>query len=44
MKLVTALWRSSHVSLGTTRQGADASWLTDEHSVAGLPADQHATV
>jgi hypothetical protein len=44
MKLVTAFWRNSHVPLGTTRQSADDSWLTDEHSSAELPAEQHGTV
>jgi hypothetical protein len=36
---------NSHLShLATTSQGADASWLTDEHSVVELHADQHGTV
>jgi hypothetical protein len=36
---------NSHLChLGTTRQGAEASWLTDEHSVVELHADQHRTV
>jgi hypothetical protein len=34
----------SYVPLGTTRQGADASWLNDEHSFVELHTDQHGTV
>jgi hypothetical protein len=41
MKHVTGFWRTH---LGTTRQGADASQLTDGHSVAEIHADQHGTV
>jgi hypothetical protein len=36
---------NSHLChLGTTSKGADASWLTDEHSVVELHGDQHGTV
>jgi hypothetical protein len=34
----------SQVCLGTTRHGADASWLTDKHSVVELNADQHGAI